>query len=134
MRPRLLLWLLLFLSGAAALAYEVVWIRLLSLSLSITVHSLTTVLCAFMGGLALGAGIASSVADRIRRPLVAFAAAEAGIALCGLVLPFALFGLGPAYAWLHELLGGPGALLAAARFLLAAGLLLVPCTLMGFTL
>ncbi len=134
MSRRFVLWLLLFLSGAAALAYEVVWIRLLSLSLSITVYSLTTVLCAFMGGLALGSGLASAVADGIRRPLVAFAAAEIGIAICGLALPSALQGLGPAYAGFHDLLGGEGALLGAARFLLAAGLLLVPCTLMGFTL
>jgi spermidine synthase len=134
MSLRFALWPLLFVSGAAALAYEVVWIRLLSLSFSITVYSLTTVLCAFMGGLALGAGLASAVADRIRRPLVAFAAAEAGIAACGVLLPGALAGLGPTYAWLHALSGGEGWVLGAARFALAVGILLVPCTLMGFTL
>jgi hypothetical protein len=49
----MLLLILFFLSGAAALIYEVVWIRLLTLTLSITVYSLTTVLCAFMAGLAI---------------------------------------------------------------------------------
>ena len=51
-----------FASGAAALAYEVVWIRLLSLTFSITVYALTTVLCAFMSGMALGAGLGAGVA------------------------------------------------------------------------
>lgn len=70
LRLRGLVWALFFASGAAGLAYEVIWIRLLSLSLSITVHALTTVLCAFMAGLALGSALASAVADRVRRPLV----------------------------------------------------------------
>ena len=82
-----LLLILFFASGAAALVYEVVWIRLLSLTFSITVYALTTALCAFMAGLGLGAGLAAFVADRIERPLVAFAVAELGIALCGLAVP-----------------------------------------------
>jgi spermidine synthase len=39
-------------SGAAGLVYEVVWMRILSLTLSVTVYAVTTVLCAFMAGLA----------------------------------------------------------------------------------
>ncbi len=91
--------LLFFASGAAALAYEVVWIRLLSLTLSITVYSLTTVLCAFMTGLAIGAAVAAAVADRLRYPLVAFGLAELGIAECGAAVTAMLFRLGPAFIW-----------------------------------
>jgi spermidine synthase len=42
--------------------------------------------------------------------------------------------LDPVYVWLHHSIGGEGPELAATRFLLAAAILLVPCTLMGFTL
>src|SRR6266436_237739 len=45
-------------SGAAALVYEVTWTRLLTLQLGHTVAAASTVLAAFMGGLALGAWLA----------------------------------------------------------------------------
>lgn len=126
--------LLFFFSGAAALAYEVVWIRLLSLTLSITVYALTTVLCSFMAGLGLGAAAAARLADRVRRPMVVFGLAELGIAASGLVVPAVLYNLGPAYVWLHESLGGEGLAFTLSRFLLAFSVLLVPTTLMGVTL
>ncbi|MEN8158821.1 MAG: fused MFS/spermidine synthase, partial [Myxococcota bacterium] len=134
MPHRSLLLLFFFGSGCAALAYEVVWIRLLSLTFSVTVYSLTTVLCAFMAGLALGAGIAAALADRRRYPLVWFGVAELGIGVCGLAVSEVLFRLGPAYLWLHETLEGHGLAFTSARFALAFGVLLVPTTLMGVTL
>lgn len=134
MAQRLILLFLFFASGLAALSYEIVWIRLLSLTLSITVYSLTTVLCAFMAGLGLGALIGSVMADRLRRPLLAFGTAEIGIAICGLIVPSVLSGLGPAYVWIHDLFGGEGVLFGTSRFALAFGVLLVPSTLMGVTL
>src|SRR5579872_1398351 len=44
-------------SGAAALVYEVAWTRMLTLQLGHTVAAASTVLAAFMGGLALGAWV-----------------------------------------------------------------------------
>ena len=44
----------LFVSGASALVYEVLWLRMLSLVLGHTVYATTTVLAAYMGGLGLG--------------------------------------------------------------------------------
>ena len=46
--------LLFFLSGASALIYQVLWMRLLALVFGVTVHAASTVLAAFMMGLALG--------------------------------------------------------------------------------
>ncbi len=127
--------LILFLfSGVAALCYEVVWIRLLSLTLSITVYALTTVLCAFMGGMGLGAALASRLADRVRRPLLFFGFAEIGIAIAGLTVPSVLFGLGPAYIWLQDTFGTTGVAFVVGRFALAFLVLMVPATLMGTTL
>ena len=59
--------------------------RLLSLSLSVTVYAVTTVLCAFMAGLGIGAAIAGRLAKRIDRPLFAYGVVEValGIAACG---------------------------------------------------
>lgn len=133
-RPRRTLLALFFASGAAGLVYEVVWMRLLSLVMSVTVYAVTTVLCAFMAGLALGAALGGRVADRVRRPLLAYGLIEVAIAATGLVTPWLLFRLAPAYVWLHDVAGGSGPLFTTARFLLAFGVLLVPCTLMGATL
>ena len=47
------------LSGAAALVYEITWTRLLTLQMGQTVAAISTVLAAFMGGLAAGSWIGS---------------------------------------------------------------------------
>jgi spermidine synthase len=132
--PPIRLLILFFGSGICGLVYEVVWMRALTLTLSVSVYAVSTVLCAFMGGLALGAGIAGRVADRLKRPLLAFGLAEVGVGLTGLLSLGMLFDLGPVYAWFHAGLGGEGAAFLVARFLLACAVLLVPCTLMGTTL
>jgi len=48
------IWLCFFLSGAAGLVYEIVWTRMLGLVFGHTIFAVTTVLAAFMAGLALG--------------------------------------------------------------------------------
>src|SRR5437773_71792 len=108
--------------------------RLLTLTLSVTVYAVTTVLAAFMAGLALGAGSGARVADRVPRPLAAYALVELGLAATGAVTPAVLFRLPPVYVWLHDRLDGSALAFGAARFGLAAGVLLAPCTLMGATL
>jgi spermidine synthase len=45
---------LFFLSGAAALVYQVAWLRMISLVFGVTVYAASAVLTSFMGGLALG--------------------------------------------------------------------------------
>src|ERR1041384_7125174 len=64
--------LLFFCSGAAALIYEILWSKYLSLLLGSTVQAQTVVLAAFMGGLALGNKIFGSRADRSVHPLVIY--------------------------------------------------------------
>lgn len=125
---------LFFASGASGLIYEIVWMRLLSLTMSVTVYAVTTVLCAFMAGLALGAAIAGRYAHRARRPLLAYGCVEIALAVVALVTPTLLFHLGPIYASVHAALGGGGFGFAIARFVLAFAVLLVPSTLMGTTL
>ncbi len=70
--PRWLLPLLLvlfFASGACALIYQVMWLRLLSLVFGVTVYAASTVLAGFMAGL----GVGSFVAGRVAAPVPAAA-------------------------------------------------------------
>src|SRR5258707_14672520 len=83
-------------SGAAALVYEVTWTRLLTLQLGHPVAAASTVLAAFMGGLAVGAGLAGR---RALGTLRAYAALEIVVAVTALVLPLALTAAVPALAW-----------------------------------
>src|SRR2546421_10593973 len=103
-------------SGAAALVYEVAWTRLLTLQLGHTVAAASTVLAAFMGGLAIGAWLAGSFDSLARSapehqlaqdrrfaltPLRVYAALEIVVALTALVLPLALSATVPVLAWAY---------------------------------
>src|SRR5262245_63775205 len=90
------------LSGAAALVYEVTWTRLLTLQLGHTVAAASTVLAAFMAGLAIGAWIAGATRiGRTATPLRTYAALEVAVALAALALPFALRAALPLLAWAY---------------------------------
>ncbi|MFQ5764172.1 MAG: hypothetical protein ACE5GT_04530, partial [Rhodospirillales bacterium] len=62
-----------FLSGFSGLIYEVVWMRMLTFVFGVSAYATATVLCAFMGGLALGSWLFSRLADRGRHPLRTYA-------------------------------------------------------------
>src|SRR5215217_1731848 len=88
----LLIGLCFVLSGATGLIYEVLWARMLGLVFGATTLAVSTVLAAFMGGLALGSALAGRLASRIRKPLGTYGLMEIGIAIYALLVPF-LFGL-----------------------------------------
>jgi predicted MFS family arabinose efflux permease len=71
------------LSGAAALLYEVAWLRLLTMSTGHTTAAVGSVLAAFMGGLAIGAWAGGRISNGLPavRALRIYAALEATIAL-----------------------------------------------------
>jgi spermidine synthase len=125
---------LFFLSGLSALVYQVLWLRLLGLVFGVTVYAASTVLASFMAGLAVGSFAAGRVADRLRRPLLWFAAAECLIALSALATPAALEALQVAYVQLSPALPGSVAVLTLARFAMSFAVLIVPTGLMGATL
>lgn len=81
---------LFFLSGAAALVYQVVWQRILSLSAGVGVRSMAIVVSAFMLGLGLGSELGGRIANRLppRTALKWFAGAEALLCLLGGLSPF----------------------------------------------
>ncbi len=77
--------LLFFVSGFAALLYQVIWQRLLVFFSGADVHSATIVVAAFMAGLGCGSFAGGHVADRVSRrtSLALFACAEVAVAVFG---------------------------------------------------
>ncbi|MGF1562616.1 MAG: fused MFS/spermidine synthase [Geminicoccaceae bacterium] len=119
---------LFFVSGAAALSYQIIWQRFLGFFAGSDAVATTIIVAGFLFGLGVGSFIGAIVADRLsaRRALVLFAASELLIGLCGLATkPFlydvVFIGLAP----LSESL--------AATLVLVFLSLLLPTTLMGLS-
>jgi spermidine synthase len=129
-----LIYLMFFLSGAAALIYEVVWVRSLSLVFGGTHLAVTAVLSVFMGGLALGSYVIGKRVDAVQRPLRLYGYLEIGIALSALAF-IALMKIYPfAYIHLAQGMDDHRLYLFVIRILFAVLALIVPTTLMGGTL
>lgn len=130
--------LLLLLTGAAGLIYEVVLGRYLALYLGSSGASQAITLGAFLGGLAAGALLAGRLAAgplrRLAQPMVAWAALEAGIGLWALALPWLADPLFDAYASVAIGLGPTSMAFIALRLCCAALLVLPLAMLMGATL
>jgi spermidine synthase len=123
-----------FLSGAAALVYEVIWFRHLSLLFGVSAYALTTVLVAYMAGLGLGALVIGKWGGRIRRPLRAYALLEAIIGLYGALSPLGFAWIRPIYVHLYQSYNGPFPVQVPVLFFLSLGVLILPTVLMGATL
>ena len=124
---------LFFFSGVSSLVYQVVWARMLTVVFGTTLLATSTVLSAFMAGLALGSWVLGRRIDRCKHPLRVFAALEAGIGLFALFFPSLSANLGNAYGALAGLQGN-FYLFSLIRFGLCFALLLIPTALMGGTL
>lgn len=119
------LYVLFFLSGAAALLYQVVWQRTLFSIYGINIESVTMVVTAFMLGLGLGSLAGGAVSKNPDRPAVLlFSVVELGIGLYGIASLSILHAVGQATSTLAPSLVG----------LATFALVLLPTTLMGSTL
>src|SRR5438552_12139879 len=132
--PLLVVSTALFLSGAAGLVYQVVWLRMLGLVFGHAVDALTAVLVAFMSGLALGSALGGRLSSRARAPLAIYAWLEAGIAVYALCLPPGLPGLTRVSLTLRDALGLSYEGWSLVQVALAFLVLLPPTVLMGATL
>jgi spermidine synthase len=127
-------------SGAAALVYEIAWTRLLTLQMGHTVAAASTVLAAFMGGLALGSWLGGRfdavLQRRSSRPAVArlraYATFEVTIGVAAVALPALLATFVPLLSWAYRD-GLTPVTFSVVRVVLAAALLVVPATAMGAT-
>jgi len=122
------------LSGATGLIYEVLWARMLGLVFGATTLAVSTVLAAFMGGLALGSALAAKLAPRIRKPLSTYGWMEIGIAAYALLVPLLFRLVDHLYVLIWQQLQPGQFSFSLWRFVLSSLVLLVPTTLMGATL
>lgn len=126
--------LLFLLSGATSLVYESIWARQLHLVVGTSQIAIAIVLAAFMAGLALGGLGAARYGSSVKRPLLAFAAAEGLIAIYALCFDFLIESATPVYLVLSSALSEyPGALVAS-QFVVLGAILLPPTACMGATL
>ena len=123
-----------FLSGLAGLVYEIVWLRMLGLIFGHTVYAITTVLAAFMAGLALGSFLFARWANRIKDLLSAYGILEIGIGAYCALIPALLWLSSSLYLGLHQLLSFSYDAFSFVQFLVVFAVLLIPTTLMGGTL
>ncbi len=121
-------------SGMCSLMDEVVWARLLKLTLGNTVYASSVVVSVFMGGLALGAILMGRYADRLRNRLRAYAMIEATITVVALLIPGALRLADGAYRWFYLAADPTPGVLLAAQVTISGAILLIPSMLMGTTL
>ena len=125
-------WGLFFLTGFSGLLYEVLWTRELTVVFGNTVAATSTVLAAYMGGLALGSYVFGRMADRVRKPLLLYGALEALVAASALLFPVVLHASVPLLQGLYR--SGHLHSLYAVRFLIAFLFLFIPTGAMGGSL
>lgn len=129
-QARLQLWmpaLLMFLSGGAALVYQVLWVKQLSLVVGVEVYAITTAISAFFAGLAFGGLAFGRWADRLRRPVMLYAGLELLVAALGVGATLCLGQAAGAFARLEASVG-------AWAWMLPFVLVGLPAFFMGGTL
>jgi spermidine synthase len=123
-----------FASGISGLVYQVVWVRELVLVFGATTFAVSTVLTAFMGGLALGSYYFGRRAERVAKPLRLYGILEIGIGAYGLLVPLIFAALPSVYHFFWQWLQLSFFALSIVRFVFATLVLIVPTALMGATL
>jgi spermidine synthase len=123
------------LSGAAALMYEIVWIRQFSQVLGASGYAVTVILAAFMAGLGLGAWFWGKKADHCKtyQLIKIYILLEIGIGVYAIVLPFILGYMENIYVWFYVLESNI-LNFNIIKFVLSIFLLVVPATFIGGTL
>src|SRR5262249_14687658 len=126
--------LIFFLSGASALVDQIVWTRALYRIFGVTAPAASTVLAAFMAGLALGSYVFGRWVDRGGTGLKLYAGMELCIALLAPLTAWVFPLLQPLYVWMARTTGLDSPWLPILRGVVCFLVLLPPTTLMGGTL
>lgn len=124
------------LSGISGLIYEVVWTRMLTYVFGGTTLAVSTVLTAFLGGLALGSYLGGRFIDNFKKPLLAYGVLELIIGIYGLFVPFIFSDnfLAPIWQTVVQVFEGVQFISYLVRFLISIILLAIPTVMMGATL
>ncbi len=131
---RSIIYIIFFGSGICGLAYEVIWVRILGLTLGNSIYAVSLVVAAFMAGLGLGSFLAGRYIENKANPLRIYAFLEIGIGIFAVLSPFLLGLLSPIYVWIGRNLTSSPLFLNIYRFILAFIILMIPTILMGATL
>ena len=115
-----------FASGATGLVYQTLWARELHLVFGTSSFAISTVLSAFMAGLAVGGFVAARRADTVRSPLVAYGLLEIGIGVYSALFPYLVDGLEPVYLWAWRAFEPPPVLFGTIQALLVGSALVIP--------
>ncbi len=120
-------------SGMAALIYEVIWTRELSLVFGSTVYAVSMMLTAFMSGLSLGSFLGGRWADRTKNLISLFGKLELGIAVFGLLTIPLIQVLPTLYFFVYNTIKPSFYLFFFFQLLLSFCIMLIPTTFMGAT-
>src|SRR5262245_33034940 len=74
--PMAAIYVMFFASGAASLVYQVVWFKQLQFVLGSSTFAVSMTVASFFFGLSIGSWLGGKLADRVRRPLGAYAFLE----------------------------------------------------------
>lgn len=124
---------LVFLSGFAALIYQILWMKQAGLLFGNTSHAAAVTLASFFGGLAIGSWFFGRRVATAVNPMRTYALLEIGIALTAMlyfVVPAVFRAIYPA---LFQSVGG-GAAMMLVKFALSALLVFPPAFFMGGTI
>ena len=77
-----------FMSGFAALIYQIAWQRMLFTAFGVDLESITIIIAVFMAGLGIGAYFGGRIADKFpKHIIILFALTEIGIGIFGFTSP-----------------------------------------------
>ncbi|PKQ15119.1 MAG: hypothetical protein CVT67_11035 [Actinobacteria bacterium HGW-Actinobacteria-7] len=120
-------------SGMAALIYEVVWTRELSLVFGSTVYAVSMMLASFMSGLSLGAFLGGKWADKSPNLSFLFGKLEFGVGIFGLLTIPLIQAMPTIYFFVYDSLRPSFVVFFVIQMLLSFLIMLVPTTFMGAT-
>ena len=111
------------------------WTRLLTLTLGHTTAAASTVVAAFLGGLAIGAFAGGRVAKKLsqRAAIYMYAALEVSIVGLALLVPYELGALTPLLAWSYRQYDSAPMLFPLVRVLCALMVVFIPALALGAT-
>jgi len=128
------IYILFFLSGITGLVYEVTWTRMLTTVFGSTTYAISSVLTAFMGGLAIGSYVIGRYIENKKNQILIYAFLEAGIGLTAFLLPVVFSALDSLYPIIYEHTTSHVWFLVFSKVVLSLLVLFVPTFLMGGTL
>lgn len=124
---------LVFLSGFAALVYQILWMKQIGILFGNTSHAAAATLTSFFAGIAAGSWVLGKRVSRSANPMRLYAYLELGIAVTALMYFLILNAFHAIYPTIHQLTE-PGFSRLALKFALSLLLVFPPAFCMGGTI